>query len=113
MKIPGDKKEIVYRTIYELAGVKCDVCGRIITPPSEKDRYKQINEEYKYYTVTTGHNDWGNDSWESIKHYDICPECVVKFTSDYLDEMKDSRTAYIEIGTTHVYFNDTIDEDEL
>ena len=113
MKIPGEKKKIVYRTVCELAGVKCDICGRVIEPPSEKDRYNWIDDKYKFYLVTTGHNDWGNDSCESIRHYDICPECITKFVSDYLNERRDSRTAYIEINTTHVYFNDTVDEDEL
>lgn len=40
MKIPGEKKEIVYNTTYELVGVKCDVCGRVIMPPSEDERFQ-------------------------------------------------------------------------
>ena len=113
MKIPGEKKEIIYKTTYELAGVKCDICGRVIKAPSETDLYNWFYDKYKYYAVTTGHHDWGNDSYESVEHYDICPECMVKFVSEYLNKMRDSETAYIEINTRRVYFNSKVDEDEL
>ena len=113
MKIPGEKKEVIRSITYELAGVKCDACGRVIEAPSEQDRYNWMEDKYKFYLVTTGHNDWGNDSCDSIRNYDICPECITKFVSDYLNEMRNSRTAYININTMHVYFNDTVDEDEL
>ena len=88
MKIPGEKKEVVVRTVYKLAGVKCDVCGRVIEPPTKENRYHWMDNDYKYYSVTTGHNDWGNDSCESIKHYDVCPDCINKFVAEYLGDKK-------------------------
>ena len=113
MKIPGEKKEVIRSITYEVAGIKCDICGRVIKAPSELDRYNWLDDKYKFYVVATGHNDWGNDSCDSIEHYDICPECITKFVSDYLTDMKGYKSAYIEINTMHVYFNDTVDEDEL
>lgn len=113
MKIPGEKKEVIRSITYELAGVKCDACGRVVEPPSKEDQYNWMDDKYKYYSVITGHYDWGNDSCDSIRHYDICPECITRFVSDYLTDKKGYRSAYININTMHVYFNDTVDEDEL
>lgn len=53
MKIPGEKIEVIVNTKHKLIGVKRDVCGRIIEPPSKANRYDWMN--YKYYEVTTGH----------------------------------------------------------
>ena len=33
MRVKGEKKEVVVKTTYKLAGIKCDVCGHIIKPP--------------------------------------------------------------------------------
>lgn len=52
----------------------------------------------KYFEVTTGHHDWGNDSCDSIEHKDICPDCIGKVSLDYLTSA--SGTQYIEIETT-------------
>lgn len=112
MKIPGEKKEVVVRTVYKLAGVKCDVCGRIIEPPTRENRCHWMDDDHKYYSVTTGHHDWGNDSCESIKHYDVCPDCINKFVAEYLDNKKGYRSAYIEIQTKHVYYDDEMDEED-
>lgn len=112
MKIPGEKMEVVRETVYKVAGVKCDVCGRIIEPPSRENQYKWMDDDYKYYSVTTGHHDWGNDSHESIKKYDICPNCVNKFVAGYLGDKKAYRSAYIEIETEHVYYDDEMYEED-
>lgn len=112
MKIPGEKKKIIYRTVCELTGVKCDICGRIIKVPSEQDRYNWMEDKYKFYLVTTGHNDWENDSCESIRHYDICPECITKFVSDYLTDKKGYKSAYIDIETNHLYYGDEVEDND-
>ena len=112
MKIPGERKKIVYRTVCELAGVKCDACGRVIKAPSEQDQYNWLDDKYKFYVVTTGHNDWGNDSFESVRQYDICPECITKFVSDYLADKKGYRSAYIDIETKHLYYGDEVENDD-
>ncbi len=67
--------------------IRCDNCN------------KKIIDEEKYFEVTTGHHDWGNDSCESIEHLDICEKCINKFSENYLKENKESNTAYIEIET--------------
>lgn len=108
MKVKGEKKEVVVKTAYELVGVKCDVCGRIIKPPPVG--YEWMKDKYKYYSVTTGHHDWGNDSCDSIEDYEICPNCINKFVADYLGNEHASRSAYIEIETEHVYYDDILYE---
>lgn len=112
MKIPGEKKKIVYRTVCELIGVKCDICGRVIESPSKEDQYNWMDDKYKYYSVVTGHYDWGNDSCDSIRYYDICPECITKFVSDYLTDKKGYRSAYINIETKHLYYGDEVENDD-
>ena len=86
-----------------LKSVECDKCGRDIpayinTPGSKHD-------DSKYFRVTTGHNEWGNDSIESVEHQDICPGCINKFVADYLEDGRDS--AYIDISTEFVYPEET------
>lgn len=66
----------------------CDVCK------------KEILKGSGYWNVTTGHNDWGRDSIDSIEHFDICSEiCLMSKFSDYLDESggDDYNTEYIKI----------------
>jgi hypothetical protein len=82
-------KEKVIAHFQALKGVKCDVCGRFVAPKWGRSK------ENKYYNVTTGHNDWGNDSFESRESRDICPDCINAFVTKYLDESKGSQ--YIEI----------------
>lgn len=62
--------------------LRCDKCKKKITDG--------------YYEVTTGHNDWGNDSCDSIRDYDICPNCIEEFTTDYLKN-NEYDTRYINI----------------
>ena len=58
--------------------------------------------------VTTGHRDWGHDSCDSIEHYDICPRCINKFVADYLGNENASLSAYIEIETEHVCYDEVM-----
>lgn len=108
MKIKGKKKEVVTQTMYELDGVKCDVCGRIIEPPSKEKQSQWMNDDYKYYFVTIGHNDWDN----SIEHFDICPNCINNFVVDYLSD-EDPWSDYINIKTSHLVHKGKIYEGEL
>ena len=51
----------------------CDFCG------------KEIKENW--FRVTTSHSDWGADSGDSVELKDACcPECVLKFATDYINE---------------------------
>lgn len=77
-----------YRVTQTLTGVECDVCHKII-PAS---RYSDAT---RYYEVTTGHRDWGNDSWESMETKDVCLNCIAGYVSDCL--ITASNTGYIEL----------------
>lgn len=83
-----------YKLTKTVTGVKCDVCGRIIPVGDNNNRY---------YEITTGHNDWGNDSWESRKTIDVCPECTPIYIADYLKKNAHSNTAYLEVETETVW----------
>lgn len=52
----------------------------------------------RYFEVTTGHRLWGNDSLDSIRDYNICPNCIQKFIKDYIEKVEN--TYYIDIETT-------------
>lgn len=82
----------VYSAEGRKVGVKCDICGKFIDGDSHG---YNPNDEQVYYSVTTGHYDWGNDSDESREHKDICPACILRFVEHYLREATGSE--YIEI----------------
>ena len=88
-----------YKLTKTTTGVKCDVCGKNI-PVKER----QWNDDSdRYYEITTGHNDWGNDSCESRKTIDVCPECAPTYIADYLKKNVSSDTAYLEIESKTVW----------
>ncbi len=88
-EILSEVVETVTEEIRRVTGIKCDICGEIVPIYG------------KYFRVTTGHHEWGNDSVDSIKAKDICPGCIGKFVTEYLTDNCD--TAYIDIETRHVY----------
>lgn len=66
----------------------CDVCGEEITGP--------------YWDVTTGHNDWGRDSADSIEKKDCCSvECLSELFDEYkhVSEVEDGlyNTQYFHV----------------
>lgn len=63
----------------------CDVCGAEIKGP--------------HWSITTGHNDWGNDSCDSVEYYDACSRsCFNKLIDDYINKTDDRLTSqYFEI----------------
>lgn len=83
------KYEIKERKVVEKTLVSerryCDICHKEITGP--------------YWHVTTGHNDWDNDSYESIESFDVCSvECLGKVFDNYCKESNVIyNTKYIEI----------------
>lgn len=91
----------VTKEVDEAYGLKiiCNICGKVIcdfddTPP--KDHFGDTAE---YFTLTTGHHDWGNDSCESIEHEDICSEdCVKTALIRYFKENEGSITAYFNLS---------------
>ena len=102
-KIATVQKKTEYVTTY-----KCDRCGKVL--------FKHCGEDFRvhfqgirtfsvsYYRVTTGHNDWGNDSVDSIEHKIYCPSCLVHAYSDFVDRASDGwNTEYINIEHEDTY----------
>ena len=61
------------RKISYVVGIRCDRCGN------------DIKESEVYYNVVTHHNDWGNDSIDSYKDFDLCSDCYLPFTENYFE----------------------------
>lgn len=65
----------------------CDVCGKVIR--DSRDKYSGA----PFWSLATHHNDWGNDSYESLENFDLCSvECLTKKFEEYCKES--SRTSY-------------------
>lgn len=70
--------------IKSIVGIKCDICGKEITG--------------KFWNLTTHHHDWGNDSIESYRDFDLCSrECINKALDDYINDCKKSDTQCFEL----------------
>ena len=70
----------------------CDVCNGV------------IDGNKAYWELTTGHHDWGNDSCESIEHFDVCSEsCLMKKFSEYVKESGSDHynTMYFKVNKTY------------
>lgn len=97
------KKEITTETKvvrYEKPTERlCDICGKPVNP-------------HNWFRITTSHSDWGNDSIESYETGDACsPECVLKFTREYVEDSFDNEhnTKVIEIEHRRSLGNDDSD----
>ena len=87
MDIKQEKE--VKRINKVVVGKKCDYCGADIEPS------RDYHLKY-YFSVITGHRDWGNDSHESRENKDACSlDCVKKAMDEYYTDT--SKTSYIEI----------------
>lgn len=60
---------------------------------------KEIVPMGNYYKLTTGHNNWGNDSIDSIENKDICSdECLKQEFDNYINiSTHKYGTAYFEV----------------
>lgn len=64
-----------------IIGHKCDCCGKTIEGKSTPN---------DWFHFSSGHEDWGNDSFESIEYYDACsPKCFLGIAENALKELKD------------------------
>lgn len=98
MLIKGEGKQAVYRNRREILGITCDICKRELRFPGI--RTPSCVPFIKYFEVTTSHQDWGNDSVDSLTNYVICQDCIAEFVTDYLNnDCVDSDTASIDIET--------------
>lgn len=84
--------EVKTHTVTERVCIKetmhCDVCHNV------------IDDNGPYWELTTGHYDWGNDSCDSIEHFDICSEACLRAKFDeYVRESGASEynTMYFEV----------------
>lgn len=103
------KTAMIKQKIEYIRTCKCDRCGKVIFK-HYGDEFKELannverNNKVSYYHVTSGHNDWGNDSVDSIVTKDVCPSCLVNEYSDYVDKTsKGINSQYIEIEHENTY----------
>lgn len=89
-----EAEQVVYRTKRRVESVTCDICERVITPDPKRA------DSSRYFRVITGHNDWGNDSCDSIEHYDICPHCIGSFVAKYA--LESTGTEYLEMRNEYL-----------
>lgn len=93
--------------VIDYENIKCDCCKHEIFNKKyfeDGDYDKNINrsnEKFKFFTIRTGHHDWGKDSIESMQSLDICSkDCLMKQIEEFLKE--DSFTAYFNIQTQEI-----------
>lgn len=77
----------------------CDVCKKIIYKRSFKPGDIKSTKTFAFWRITTGHNDWGNDSPDSVETYDVCStDCIRKKMEEYIDITCDGvNSQYINI----------------
>lgn len=90
-------KEVV-TNVKIMDDIYCDICKKRIGTITANNNKKYL--EQHYFHACTGHNDWGNDSVDSIETYEICSEiCLCDFFDNhYLKACKSSNTQYLEIN---------------
>ncbi len=102
------EKKKVTKYLERIIKTKCDVCKREI-PNFEPCK----REKSRFFRVITGHHDWGNDSCDSIKEYEICPDCIQDFVEKYIKKV--DGTDYIDIETDYAseekYFDEEYEEE--
>lgn len=85
-KVMQEVEETVKSIVY------CDVCKKRV--PIIYDGKWQ-----KYYEVMTGHNDWGNDSCDSIDTQQCCSyNCALIIATQWFEENSNSDTAWCNIN---------------
>jgi len=100
--------EIKEKVVKEVEVVKekqiiCDECKKIIRSIKSTDNLFGLKNRIEWYSVTTGHYDWGNDSEDSIEHMDICPDCIEKVFNYFMKRSKGDNTEYIHINHEYGY----------
>jgi hypothetical protein len=93
------KKKKVVEEKKTLDLVTCDVCKKV------------IHDKELFFRVSTSHSDWGNDSFESLEHEDICSEkCLREKVEEYIKDKSD--TKHIDIEMERLSMPDNILEGE-
>lgn len=103
------EQKVVTKTFYEIVPIsgKCDVCGKELLPV-EKDKLPpncKDKDIYDYYSITTHHHDWGNDSCESYEYIDCCCiNCALSFIQRYWNGCtKSTPWPTLELEMKHEY----------
>lgn len=99
------KKTVTYTDKITLYTKRvCDKCGKALeyrcnSLAKELVNISKEHMKVEYYEVTTGHHDWGNDSIDSVEHYDYCPTCVLQAMDEYYETTNGrDTTQYLEIN---------------
>ena len=89
-KVVKEVEEVVSEVII------CDICNQ----PLHYVGKARTGRYAVYYTVCTGHYDWGDDSSDSMHEYDVCcNECLAKLSQRWINdkEVQSSNTAYFRV----------------
>lgn len=100
------EKQVTQKEVY-IETLRCDRCKKVIYK-KYGDKFDDNNRSFlsdyrkpvSYYVVTTGHNDWGNDSCESVDTKVVCPKCLTEEYSKYINEVNEANiwnTMYMNI----------------
>lgn len=85
------KKELREVNVCEEGDWVCDNCGKHLDIKKQK--------RGTYYSILSGHNEWGNDSRDSIEDLDACCDaCLIALVKRWLKKWENYPTAYIEIN---------------
>lgn len=113
------KKRVTYTDEITLYSKRvCDKCGKVLeylVNGKVKGLVNMSKEHMKveYYEVTTGHHDWGNDSIDSVEHYDYCPTCVLQAMDEYYEKTNGkNNTQYLEINHEGYEYGTIIKEED-
>ena len=115
MELKHEKTVTVIEKRPICTSVYCDSCNKhIYTTVRPGMSYNGNRSIVDYYKITTGHNDWGNDSVDSINYQTLCPDCfmdeVVKFKNRSIGRQN---TEYIVIDHEWTYdFGEWTQEEE-
>jgi len=71
---------------------KCDYCGKEVVYDYD------VTGSHTWHHFTTGHNEWSNDSVDSIESFDVCSsECYWSVIKDQLNNLEDYKdSAYLD-----------------
>ena len=78
------KYEIVTMERRMESAIVCDACG--------KEHIRDDDHTDDWYTFSSRHQEWDNDSYESTETLDVCStECYWKGVGDMLEEFEEYR----------------------
>lgn len=70
-----EAEQTVTKTV--IVGYRCDRCG------------KEDKEAINWVEMHHGHGGWGNDSCDSVEHFDLCsPKCYLEQLRESADDMR-------------------------